>query len=129
MNLLNGELHGDRLAIGPAILSLNGFAPVSGTVTVGIRAEDLRVAQPGEEALPFRIDYVEELGSQRLVHGLLGDQALTAAFAPDVALPDELSLSIAPDRLHFFSTETGKRIASPQDGLVRTGQKVLSGVN
>jgi sn-glycerol 3-phosphate transport system ATP-binding protein len=129
MNLLNGELHGDRLAIGPAILSLNGFAPVSGTVTVGIRAEDLRVAQPGEEALPFRVDYVEELGSQRLVHGLLGDQALTAAFAPDVALPEELSLSIAPDRLHFFSTETGKRIASPQDGLVRTGQKMLSGVN
>jgi sn-glycerol 3-phosphate transport system ATP-binding protein len=40
MNLVKGELHGDKLAIGPSVIGLNGFAPASGTVTVGVRAED-----------------------------------------------------------------------------------------
>jgi sn-glycerol 3-phosphate transport system ATP-binding protein len=119
MNLLSGELHGDRLAIGPVVLPLNGFAPASGAVTVGIRAEDLRLANAGEEAMPFRVDYIEELGSQRLVHGLLGDQQLTVALSPEIDLPVELLLTISPDRLHFFSVETGKRIPGKADRVAK----------
>ncbi|MES5098154.1 sn-glycerol-3-phosphate import ATP-binding protein UgpC [Agrobacterium sp. BA1120] len=110
MNLLAGELHGDRLAIGPAILSLNGYAPASGKVTVGMRAEDLRLAGAGEEGMPFRVDYIEELGSQRLVHGMLGDQTLTLACSAETEMPQNMSLSIAPEKLHFFDVESGKRI-------------------
>ena len=112
MNLMQGELHGDRLAIGPAILGLKGFAPISGPVTVGVRAEDLRLARVEEEAMPFRLDYVEELGSQRLVHGSVGDQTLTAAVPAETELVSEMRLAIDPRRLHFFAPETGKRIAS-----------------
>lgn len=110
MNLVAGELHGDRLAIGPEIMTLKSFAPASGAVTVGMRAEDFRIAGPEEKGLAFRVDYVEELGSQRLVHGFVGDQAMTAAFPPDLPVPMEFSLTIAPEKLHFFSVETGKRI-------------------
>ncbi|WP_296086293.1 sn-glycerol-3-phosphate import ATP-binding protein UgpC [uncultured Agrobacterium sp.] len=110
MNLLSGELHGDRLAIGPAVLSLNGVAPTSGPVTVGIRAEDLHIANGDEPALPFRLDYVEELGSQRLVHGVVGDQPLTVALSAELQLPEIFALTINPGRLHFFDNETGKRI-------------------
>jgi sn-glycerol 3-phosphate transport system ATP-binding protein len=109
MNLVAGELHGDRLAIGPAVLDLKGYAPVSGPVTVGLRAEDLRLAQPGESAMMFRLDYTEELGSQRLVHGFVGDQALTAALPVETELSDTMQLVIDIDRLHFFSRETGLR--------------------
>ena len=126
MNLVSGELHGDRLAIGPSVLSLNGYAPESGKLTVGIRAEDFRFAVPGEESLTFRVDYIEELGSQRLVHGMIGDQAMTAAFAPEADVPNEVSLSIAPEKLHFFNTETGKRIVSKADGMPRTRSSHLS---
>ena len=129
MNLVSGELHGDRLAIGPSILSLNGYAPESGKLTVGMRAEELRVAAPGEEGLAFRVDYIEELGSQRLVHGMIGDQALTAAFAPEADVPNELSLSIPPERLHFFDTETGKRIVGKADSMPRTRSSHLSLAN
>ncbi|MDQ1183949.1 sn-glycerol-3-phosphate import ATP-binding protein UgpC [Agrobacterium larrymoorei] len=111
MNLLSGELHGDRLAIGPAILSLNGVAPTSGPVTVGMRAEDLRIAHGDEPALPFCLDYVEELGSQRLVHGLVGDQSLTVALSAELQLPEIFALTINPYKLHFFDNESGKRIA------------------
>ena len=110
MNLLKGELHGDKLALGPSMIDLAGLAPTSGPVTVGIRAEDLRLAGPGEHAMTVAVDYVEELGSQRLVHGNLGDQSLTAVLSPETELKSELRLVVATEKLHFFNQETGKRI-------------------
>ncbi|NTF30736.1 sn-glycerol-3-phosphate import ATP-binding protein UgpC [Rhizobium skierniewicense] len=119
MNLLSGELHGDRLAIGPATLSLNGYAPASGPVTVGMRAEDLRIARAGEQGIPFRVDYIEELGSQRLLHGLVGDQVLTVACAAETEMPQEMLLAIAREKLHFFDNDTGKRITTSADVMPR----------
>jgi sn-glycerol 3-phosphate transport system ATP-binding protein len=110
MNLLKGEMHGDKLALGPSLVDLAGSAPASGLVTVGIRAEDLRLADPKDYAMTLAVEYVEELGSQRLVHGMLGDQALTAVVSPETPLASELRLTIAPEKLHFFAHDTGKRI-------------------
>ncbi|TCU18158.1 ABC transporter ATP-binding protein [Rhizobium sullae] len=110
MNLLKGELHGDKLALGPTLIDLAGNAPASGPVTIGIRAEDLRLAGSNEYAMPLTVEYVEELGSQRLVHGLLGDQPLTAVVSPETALASELRFVIPPEKLHFFAHDTGKRI-------------------
>ncbi|CDZ26349.1 sn-glycerol-3-phosphate import ATP-binding protein UgpC [Neorhizobium galegae] len=110
MNLVKGELHGDKLAIGPAMVALNGFAPTSGAVTVGVRAEDLRIARDDEEALPFRLEYTEELGAQRLIHGTVGDQQITAAVSPEIALSPDMRIAVDAKRLHFFSIETGKRL-------------------
>ncbi|WP_137129922.1 sn-glycerol-3-phosphate import ATP-binding protein UgpC [Rhizobium sp. FY34] len=110
MNLVSGELHGDKLAIGPALIDLHGKAPASGPVTVGLRAEDLHLARPGEAAFAFKLDYIEELGAQRLVHGHVGDQLLTASLPTEMDIADELMLAIDADRLHFFTTATGKRI-------------------
>ncbi|WP_288429958.1 sn-glycerol-3-phosphate import ATP-binding protein UgpC [uncultured Agrobacterium sp.] len=112
MNLVAGELHGDRLAIGPAMLSLNGVAPTSGPVTVGMRAEDLRIAKDNEPTLSFRVDYIEELGSQRLVHGTVGDQSVTVALSAELDMPENFALTINPEKLHFFDAESGKRISS-----------------
>ncbi|MGE6742218.1 sn-glycerol-3-phosphate import ATP-binding protein UgpC [Allorhizobium pseudoryzae] len=112
MNLVAGELHGNRLAIGPAVIELGGTAPISGAVTVGIRAEDLRLAKPGEAVLPMTVDYIEELGAQRLVHGLVGDQMLTASMPTDMVIGEALSLTVDQDRLHFFSASNGKRIGT-----------------
>jgi len=69
------------------------------------------------------VDYVEELGSQRLVHGNLGDQSLTAVLSPETELKSELRLVVATEKLHFFNQETGKRIGdtvSPQVVQVKT---------
>ncbi|WP_413710816.1 sn-glycerol-3-phosphate import ATP-binding protein UgpC [Rhizobium sp. Rhizsp82] len=112
MNLLKGELHGDKLAIGPSLIDLAGNAPTSGPVTIGMRAEDLRLAKPDEYAMPLAVEYVEELGSQRLVHGLLGDQQLTAVVSPETPMTAEMRFVIAPEKLHFFAADTGKRIGS-----------------
>jgi sn-glycerol 3-phosphate transport system ATP-binding protein len=113
MNLVKGELHGDKLAIGPVTIDLEGYAPVSGAVTVGVRAEDLRIAGSDEESLPFRLDYAEELGAQRLIHGFVGDQHVTAAVSPEMELLPEMRIAVDARRLHFFSFETGKRLPGP----------------
>jgi sn-glycerol 3-phosphate transport system ATP-binding protein len=110
MNLVSGELHGSKLAIGPVLIDLGAVVPTQGAVTVGLRAEDLRLHRDGQGTLPFRIDYVEELGAQRLVHGLVGDQPLTVAVSSEIPLPETASLSIAPAKLHFFDSASGLRI-------------------
>jgi sn-glycerol 3-phosphate transport system ATP-binding protein len=110
MNLVKGELHGDKLAIGPSVIDLGGFAPVSGAVTVGLRAEDIRVVPAGGTGMPFRIEYAEELGAQRLVHGMVGDQPVTVATSSEAGLHGDIQLSIEPSRLHFFDSATGKRL-------------------
>ncbi|AFL54686.1 sn-glycerol 3-phosphate transport system ATP-binding protein [Sinorhizobium fredii] len=113
MNLVNGTLEGGRLHIGTHVIELGYPAPSEGPVTVGVRAEDLRPAAFGEQALAFRVDYVEELGAQRLVHGTVEDQALTAALPPETPLADQLAIAIPTERLHFFSAENGTRLHRP----------------
>ncbi|MGF9565380.1 sn-glycerol-3-phosphate ABC transporter ATP-binding protein UgpC [Neorhizobium sp. JUb45] len=111
MNLVKAECQGDKLTIGSAVLSLNGYMPTSGPVTVGLRAEDLHVVS-GDEGMQFAVDYVEELGSQRLVHGLVGDQSITIALAGESEIPATMRIGIDPARLHFFAAEDGKRITT-----------------
>lgn len=110
MNLIKGVIEGGNLQIGLYRIALGDRAPVEGPVTVGLRAEDLKLAGVGEDAMLFQVDYVEELGAQRLVHGTIESQALTIALSPETPLSGDLAVTIAVDRLHFFSTETGKRL-------------------
>ncbi len=113
MNLVSGERNGDRLAIGYNVLALARDLPVSGALTVGIRAEDLQVAtEPSAHTITAKLDYVEELGATRLAHCLIGEQSLTAALSPAIPLADEMRFSIDPAKLHFYDRETGKRIHS-----------------
>jgi sn-glycerol 3-phosphate transport system ATP-binding protein len=117
MNLVKGELQGDKLVIGPAIIALGAYAPTPGAVTVGMRAEDLRVVS-GDEGMPFTVEYVEELGSQRLVHGLVGDQLLTIALSGEAEIAGTMRIAVDPARLHFFSADNGKRIVGTSEAAM-----------
>ncbi|SMD16954.1 sn-glycerol-3-phosphate import ATP-binding protein UgpC [Rhizobium sp. RU36D] len=116
MNLLKGDVEGSRLTLGPATIELGTSIAVNGPVTVGLRAEDLsdrRDLTRSVADLPFQVDYVEELGANRLVHGTLGDQPLTAVLPLAAEITGHMHLGIAPDRLHFFDAAKGKRIETP----------------
>ncbi|WP_457586773.1 sn-glycerol-3-phosphate import ATP-binding protein UgpC [Ensifer canadensis] len=125
MNLINGRIEGSRLSVGSYRIELGDRAPVDGPVTVGLRAEDLRLAGVGEDGMLFQVDYVEELGAQRLVHGTIEDQALTLALSPEIPLSGDLAVTIATDRLHFFSPDTGKRLERGAS-CANTGESVRS---
>ncbi len=117
MNLLRATRDGPRLHFGSQVLESDRLSALPAELTVGIRAEDLRVARTGEQSLTVEVDYIEELGAQRLVHGTVDGKKLTAALSPEIALAETVALTIAPSRLHFFDVTTGKRLAQAPDGL------------
>ena len=84
-------------------------------LTLGIRPEDLRVADGVEPAgLTFssRVEVIEQLGSEILLDVRVGDDTMVAAVDPAVRVrPDDtLRLAVNPQRLHFFDARTERAI-------------------
>jgi len=106
MNMLDGEVLGGMLRVGGAELPVSAPA---GKVQVGMRAEDMRLAAPGQPAIRAKLAYVEELGSQRLGHFEVNGQKLVAAFPAEQPLTDEMALTVDPSALHLFGAD-GRRL-------------------
>ncbi len=79
---------------------------------LGIRPEHMDLS-PGS-GWPLLAQTVELLGAERLVHALLGDEALTLRLDESVSAPrpgQRFEATARPDRLHHFDATTGRRIA------------------
>jgi sn-glycerol 3-phosphate transport system ATP-binding protein len=121
MNLVTARASAGRLLVGGLDI---GAATIAGdaTITLGFRAEDARLSDVAQGRLLFQLDYVEELGAQRLLHGMIGDQAVTAATSAEDSFSGDMALAIATEKLHYFNAETGKRMAAGGvvEGAVQT---------
>ena len=106
-----------QVALGGAQIAVP--ASTSGTVTVGIRPEDLRPAGAGD-GLEVTVDVVEELGADAYVYGTLTEDVghdgagTTLVARVDARPPPErgtrLRLVPDPDRTHLFDGGTGARL-------------------
>ncbi|MBS0562538.1 MAG: ATP-binding cassette domain-containing protein, partial [Proteobacteria bacterium] len=117
MNLLEGTL---MVRDGQATFAYGGFAcrlpgrgagPASRDVIAGIRAEDFRLADAG---IPAEVEVIERAGHEALVWLRDARQArLVARQAGHFALRtgEAVHVQCAPEAIHFFSVETGERIA------------------
>ena len=123
MNLLKGKVEGRKLRVGEFELALLEHNAPDGPVTVGIRAEELKVCEPQKATLSFEIDSIEELGAQRLVHGKIDNQDLTAVVASNIELGSHLHLTVGAAHLHLFDHDRGKRIEPPVAGAASTTEK------
>jgi sn-glycerol 3-phosphate transport system ATP-binding protein len=77
---------------------------------LGIRPEHLDLAAQGWE---LKVDTVELLGAERLVHAHLGHETLTLRLDASMAAPKAGELFNAKPKagcIHYFSAETGKRL-------------------
>ncbi len=118
MNLLDARISqdGDRVELSSGdVLPVNGTAAwASRTVILGIRPEHFQLAEPGLAAVRFRVDLVEELGADTLVHGHLGSIAnpLTVRLPgiSKVRAGEVLPLAVEPQHLHVFDRATEKRL-------------------
>ena len=83
----------------------------SGTrVILGIRPEHWAV---GENQLALRVDLVEPLGSETLVHGHLAgqeDAAIVVKVAGKAPAGEAVPIAVDPTFLHVFSAEAGQRL-------------------
>ena len=109
MNILSGLREGRVVAIGSATLATESEG--RGRVTIGIRPADLRLADADRQgALPLRIDYVEELGATRLLHGRVEGQPLVSAWPAGENVPEQVWLTVAPTAMHLFDPDSGQRL-------------------
>jgi sn-glycerol 3-phosphate transport system ATP-binding protein len=98
-------------------LPLNGSphkAHAGKKVILGVRPEHLEVCREPADGLALRVEQVELLGADTLVHGSLGAaaQRLTVRLA-DVHRFEKhavLPLTVSPRKIHLFDPETKKRI-------------------
>jgi len=115
MNLLPGQADGSRFILGGQTLALPAAAPRAGALTLGVRPEHVEMRAAG--GWPLRVDMLEMLGAERLVYGRLGNTGAEASFVlridATMAPPksgDIVNLHMAPEHLHWYDGETGKRV-------------------
>ncbi|MEE4117893.1 MAG: ABC transporter ATP-binding protein [Paracoccaceae bacterium] len=109
INLLDVTL-GARGAC-PLLPGLRVPGPAGTRVTLGLRPEHL---SPAANGLSARLERVEYLGAEAVVHARLDDGTALRALAPgDWAPPapgGAISLAVAPERVHLFHSESGARL-------------------
>ena len=113
MNLVRADLDDGRVVLddGVALPAPGGVPP--GPVTVGFRPEALEQAGGGAGVTaPFRVQGIEQLGSQTLLIGTLGRHRVRALMGrrDDIALGETIPLTTPPAALHLFDPETGDRL-------------------
>ena len=117
MNFMTGTLESGAAVLGSGQrIGLNGQAKnlsEGQPVTVGIRPEHFQPC--GEsEGVEVRIDLVEHLGAETLMHGTApGNGDLTTIrIAGHQTLSDgeSLRVTVAPEQVHLFDPESGKRL-------------------
>jgi multiple sugar transport system ATP-binding protein len=86
-----------------------GSRTAGAEVILGVRPEDVRVAQAGDStSVRLRLDLVEPMGNEIFLHASAGEHELTARVAPQ-PLPElgaEVPLALDAARLHFFDPVT-----------------------
>lgn len=88
------------------------------SLVLGIRPEHLSLSVAATKNLPVQVELVEALGNETYLAVSLAElntavtTAMQVRIAPDrvVSIGEQLWLSLAPDKLHFFDVETGLAI-------------------
>jgi sn-glycerol 3-phosphate transport system ATP-binding protein len=102
-----------KLEAGPLLRFVDGRRdrPDGTALTIGVRPEHIRI---DPEGVPLRIDLVEPLGSETLVHGRLaapGEAAMVIRLAGRAPEGETLTVEFPPEEIHVFDAETGKRLS------------------
>ncbi|KQP12590.1 ABC transporter ATP-binding protein [Pseudorhodoferax sp. Leaf267] len=109
MNLVAGAATagGVQLQGGP-VLALDGAAVPPGALTVGVRANALRLqAQPGDAALPGRVELAEISGSDTFVHveTPVGELVAQLTGVHAFELGTVLTLHLSPAQAYLFDAQ------------------------
>jgi multiple sugar transport system ATP-binding protein len=131
MNLLRGRVDRGRISAGELLFPRAGIP--DGEVIVGVRPESLHPAADGLPSIDFKVDVVEPLGDELVVHGSLAASQITVeADADEASLasangqvaeavaclsprdrPAEgsvIRLGVDPGEVHVFDAQTGLAI-------------------
>jgi multiple sugar transport system ATP-binding protein len=117
MNFATAKAEKGTLKLGGTTLELTGKAAAAAEqnpgrdLLIGFRPEDLQLngqSGSGVVRIPAKIDVVEYLGHEELIHAQSEGHEIVALVPSDqkVQAGQELDFSIAGDKLHVFDPET-----------------------
>jgi sn-glycerol 3-phosphate transport system ATP-binding protein len=115
MNLLPGIVDGAgalRLDGDVTLAQHPDWAQYAGPVTAGFRPEDAVPAPDAANGPALAVDFIEELGAGRLIHGAFNnhDVTLTQTAGPKARVGETLRFVLPPEAIHFFHNQTGLRL-------------------
>jgi sn-glycerol 3-phosphate transport system ATP-binding protein len=119
MNFLEARISEDGnkavFASGEALsLSNNLSKHANQLVQIGMRPEHLQEAEANTAMTSQKVDMIEHLGADTLLHGTFGssDSILTVRLEGirTINQGEVLPLNIEPKNIHVFDTDTGKRL-------------------
>jgi len=115
MNFLQGTVlagsHSGIVLADGSVIQLDAVPATAGeTVVLGVRPEDMRIANgdASDLAVDATVEVVERLGSEILLDVAVGPTTMVASVEPTATakVHEKLRLALNPDRLHFFDGET-----------------------
>ncbi len=114
MNLLELECQGNEAVLGNFKIALPNLPAVGPKIVLGIRPEDIRLAQPEDsQTIEGKVYLVEELGKENLISVKVegSDITVRALFAADHNWEGDAVTLAMPGRLiHWFDLKTGDRL-------------------
>jgi sn-glycerol 3-phosphate transport system ATP-binding protein len=115
MNFLPGRRVGDEVEVGEGVrvpLPAELRAKAGEGVTVGVRPEHLITTGGAGPVLDLKVDTVEALGADSLLHCALGGAAIVVRVdghdTPEAGAT--LAVQAMPGKTYFFDTASGKRL-------------------
>jgi sn-glycerol 3-phosphate transport system ATP-binding protein len=114
MNLMKGRAAGGQFELDGISLPLGASAPRAGELTLGVRPEHAQLS-PGN-GWPIRVEVLEMLGAERLVHARLGAHLFTLRLDATLVPPkvgDTVHVHAPTEHQHWFDAATGQRVSAP----------------
>ncbi len=111
MNLLKGHARGASFELAGQAFALDTPAPREGELTLGARPEHVDLSD--QAGWPLKVEMVEMLGAERLIHGRLGGEGFTVrldATLPAPKLGDLVQVEVPRKHLHWFDAASGHRV-------------------
>ncbi len=110
INLMHADRHNGSLQLEDSTLVVPAPASIPERLLVGIRPEDIRLADEG--AFTGQVALVEPLGVESIIHLKVGGQTLLSIVpgTSTLRLNDAVRFDIALNQLHFFDLEHGLRL-------------------
>jgi sn-glycerol 3-phosphate transport system ATP-binding protein len=117
MNLVAGRADGSRFVLDGQELPLPAAAPRAGELILGLRPEHAHLHRAGTLGWPLKVEMIEMLGAERLVHGRVGATGSTMftvrqdATLPSPAIGGTVTLQCAPEQMHWFDPASTRRLS------------------
>ena len=120
MNLLTLKCQGNQAILGDFLLPLTELPSPAATLVMGIRPEDICLAQPEEEGIiEGKVYLVEELGKEKLISvHVAGQDGSGADLTLRALLPagqnwegNLVRLKVPRHLIHWFDAQTGDRLS------------------